>query len=89
MSRKGLDARVTLEPARVHIDLNLGFLMTPFADSDQDPAITKKLTAILLPPPDVTARRLPGSTGARGSASRSSARPRLSARAPRSRCARW
>ena len=32
VSRKGLDARVTVEPSRVHIDLNLGFLLTPFAE---------------------------------------------------------
>jgi len=31
VSRKGLDARVVLEPSKVRIDLNLGFLMTPFA----------------------------------------------------------
>ncbi len=52
VSRKGLDARVTLEPARVRIDLNLGFLMTPFADVIKT-GITKKLSAILAasPPP--------------------------------------
>ena len=46
VSRKGLDARVMLEPSRVRIDLNLGFLMTPFADMIKT-GITKKLTAIL------------------------------------------
>ena len=46
VSRKGLDARVVLEPARVRIDLSLGFLMTPFADVIKN-GITKKLTAIL------------------------------------------
>ena len=46
VSRKGLDALVTLEPSRVRIDLNLGFLMTPFADLIKT-GITKKLTAIL------------------------------------------
>ena len=46
VSRKGLDARVMLEPSRVRIDLNLGFLMTPFADLIKT-GITKKLTAIL------------------------------------------
>jgi putative polyhydroxyalkanoate system protein len=49
VSRKGLDARVVLEPARVRIDLNLGFLMTPFADLIKN-GITKKLTAILTEP---------------------------------------
>ena len=46
VSRKGLDARVTLEPSRVRIDLNLGFLMTPFAELIKT-GITKKLSAIL------------------------------------------
>ena len=46
VSRKGLDARVTLEPSRVRIDLNLGFLMTPFADVIKT-GITKKLSSIL------------------------------------------
>ncbi len=32
VSRKGLDALVTVEPSRVHIDMNLGFLLTPFAE---------------------------------------------------------
>ena len=46
VSRKGLDAVVKLEPSRVRIDLNLGFLMTPFAELIKT-GITKKLTAIL------------------------------------------
>ena len=46
VSRKGLDARVMLEPSRVRIDLNLGFLMTPFAELIKT-GITKKLSAIL------------------------------------------
>jgi putative polyhydroxyalkanoate system protein len=49
VSRKGLDARVVLEQSRVRIDLNLGFLMTPFADLIKN-GITKKLTAILTEP---------------------------------------
>lgn len=49
VSRKGLDARVVLEPSRVRIDLNLGFLMTPFADLIKT-GITKKLTTILTAP---------------------------------------
>ena len=49
MSRKGLDARVMLEPSRVRIEMNLGFLMTPFADLIRN-GITKKLTAILTTP---------------------------------------
>lgn len=54
VSRKGLDARVTLEPSRVRIDLNLGFLMTPFADVIKT-GITKKLSAILAASPTPTA----------------------------------
>ena len=50
VSRKGLDARVMLEPSRVRIDLNLGFLMTPFADLIKT-GITKKLTTILATTP--------------------------------------
>jgi putative polyhydroxyalkanoate system protein len=46
VSRKGLDARVVVEPSRVHIDLNLGFLLTPFAERIKA-GITKELTAIL------------------------------------------
>jgi putative polyhydroxyalkanoate system protein len=54
VSRKGLDARVMLEPSRVRIELNLGFLMTPFADLIKN-GITKKLTAILATDPAPTA----------------------------------
>ena len=50
VSRKGLDARVTLEPSRVHIDLNLGFLLTPFAERIKT-GITRKLTEILTTAP--------------------------------------
>jgi putative polyhydroxyalkanoate system protein len=46
VSRKGLDARVVVEPSRVHIDMNLGFLLTPFAERIKA-GITKELTAIL------------------------------------------
>ena len=46
VSRKGLDARVTVEDSRVHIDLNLGFLLTPFAERIKA-GIAKQLTGIL------------------------------------------
>jgi putative polyhydroxyalkanoate system protein len=49
VSRKGLDARVTVEPARVHIDLNLGFLLTPFAEKIKT-GIARELTGILTRP---------------------------------------
>jgi putative polyhydroxyalkanoate system protein len=53
VSRKGLDARVQIEPARVHIALDLGFLLTPLAGPIKG-GITKELSAILASetPPD-------------------------------------
>ena len=50
VSRKGLDALVTVEPARVHIDLNLGFLLTPFAEKIKG-GIARQLSSILSAPP--------------------------------------
>ncbi len=49
VSRKGLDAKVTVEPAKVHIDLNLGFLLTPFAEKIKT-GIARELTGILTKP---------------------------------------
>ncbi len=49
VSRKGLDARVTVEPALVHIDLSLGFLLTPFAERIKT-GIARELTGILNQP---------------------------------------
>jgi putative polyhydroxyalkanoate system protein len=46
VSRKGLDAKVLIEPARVHVDLNLGFLLTPLATAIKA-GITKELSGIL------------------------------------------
>jgi putative polyhydroxyalkanoate system protein len=46
VSRKGLDARVSIEPERVHIDLNLGFLLVPLANAIKG-GITKELSGIL------------------------------------------
>jgi putative polyhydroxyalkanoate system protein len=46
VSRKGLDARVSIEPQRVHIDLNLGFLLVPLANAIKG-GITKELSGIL------------------------------------------
>jgi putative polyhydroxyalkanoate system protein len=46
VSRKGLDARVSIEPARVHVDLNLGLFLTPLAGPIKA-GITKELTGIL------------------------------------------
>ena len=46
VSRKGLDARVSIEPQRIHIDLNLGFLLVPLATAITG-GITKELSGIL------------------------------------------
>jgi putative polyhydroxyalkanoate system protein len=46
VSRKGLEAKVTIEPSRVHVDLNLGFLLTPLAGAITA-GITKELSGIL------------------------------------------
>ncbi|HVV50865.1 MAG TPA: polyhydroxyalkanoic acid system family protein [Polyangia bacterium] len=50
VSRKGLDATVTVEPTRVHIDMNLGFLLTPFAEKIKT-GIAKQLSGILTAAP--------------------------------------
>ena len=50
VSRKGLDALVTVEPSRVHIDMNLGFLLTPFAEKIKS-GIAKQLSGILAAAP--------------------------------------
>lgn len=50
VSRKGLDARVVVEPSRVHVDLNLGFLLTPFAEKIKN-GIAKQLGGILAEAP--------------------------------------
>jgi putative polyhydroxyalkanoate system protein len=49
VSRKGLDARLTIDPTRVHIDLSLGFLLTPFAERIKN-GIAKELANILSAP---------------------------------------
>ena len=46
VSRKGLDAHLAIEPSRVHIDLNLGFLLTPLAGAIKN-GIAKELSGIL------------------------------------------
>jgi putative polyhydroxyalkanoate system protein len=46
VSRKGLDASVKIEAERVHIDLNLGFLLVPLANAIKG-GITKELAGIL------------------------------------------
>ena len=46
VSRKGLDARVNIEDQRIHIELNLGFLLTPLSGAIKN-GIAKELTSIL------------------------------------------
>jgi putative polyhydroxyalkanoate system protein len=46
VARKGLTASVKLEPTRLHVDLDLGFLLAPMAGSIQS-GITSKLTKLL------------------------------------------
>jgi len=46
VSRKGLDATVSIEPSRVHIDLNLGFLLTAMAPAIKA-GLAKELGALL------------------------------------------
>ena len=46
VSRKGLDATVTIEPARLHIELNLGFLLSAMAPAIKS-GLAKELTTLL------------------------------------------
>jgi putative polyhydroxyalkanoate system protein len=50
VSRKGLDALVSVGPSNVHIDMNLGFLLTPFAEKIKT-GIAKQLSGILAAAP--------------------------------------
>jgi putative polyhydroxyalkanoate system protein len=50
VSRKGLNARVGIEPTRLHVDVDLGFLLSPMAGSIRN-GITKQLTELLSSPP--------------------------------------
>jgi putative polyhydroxyalkanoate system protein len=49
VARKGLDARVSIEPQRVHIELTLGFLLTAFSTTIKN-GISKELSGILAGP---------------------------------------
>jgi putative polyhydroxyalkanoate system protein len=50
VSRKGLNARVAIEPTRLHVDVDLGFLLAPMAGTIRN-GITKQLTELLSTPP--------------------------------------
>jgi len=46
VSRKGLDALVTIEDARVHVDMTLGFMLVPLAGAIKA-GLTKELASLL------------------------------------------
>lgn len=46
VSRKGLNARVAVQPDRLHVDVDLGFLLSPMAGSIRN-GITKQLTDLV------------------------------------------
>jgi putative polyhydroxyalkanoate system protein len=46
VSRKGLDATVNIEPTRVHVEINLGFLLVPMAGPIKA-GLAKELTGLL------------------------------------------
>lgn len=49
VSRKGLDARLSIEAQRVHVELNLGFLLSAFSEKIKS-GISKELANILSRP---------------------------------------
>lgn len=46
VSRKGFDATVTIEAARVHVEMNLGFLLVPVANAIKT-GLARELTTLL------------------------------------------
>ena len=46
VSRKGLDASVLIEPTRVHVEINLGFLLVPMAPAIKS-GLAKELASLL------------------------------------------
>jgi len=53
VSRKGLDATVTIEATRVHIELGLGLLLSAMAPAIKA-GLVKELTGLLTPAPSST-----------------------------------
>jgi len=49
VSRKGLDARVSIEAQRIHVELNLGFLLSAFSEKIKN-GIARELANILSRP---------------------------------------
>jgi len=49
VSRKGLNARVNVEPTRLHVDVDLGFLLSAMSGSIRS-GITKQLTELVSAP---------------------------------------
>jgi putative polyhydroxyalkanoate system protein len=50
VTRKGFDALVNIEDARVHVDMTLGFLLVPLAGAIKT-GLTKELSSLLGPQP--------------------------------------
>ena len=50
VSRKGFDALVTIEDAKVHVAMNLGFMLVPLAGAIKA-GLTKELTSLLVSAP--------------------------------------
>ncbi|MEP6654287.1 MAG: polyhydroxyalkanoic acid system family protein [Myxococcales bacterium] len=46
VARKGFDALVSIEDSRVHVDMNLGFLLVPMAGAIKN-GLTKELSSLL------------------------------------------
>lgn len=46
VARKGFDAQVNIEEKRVHVDMNLGFLLVPLAGAIKA-GLTKELSSLL------------------------------------------
>jgi len=53
VSRKGFDAVVNIEDARVHVEMNLGFLLVPMAGAIKT-GLARELASLLASPTDGT-----------------------------------
>jgi putative polyhydroxyalkanoate system protein len=50
VSRKGFDARVDIEPDRIHVAVNLAFLLSPMASSIKN-GLARELAGLMAAPP--------------------------------------
>jgi len=53
VSRKGFDAVVSIEPALIHVSVNLAFLLSPMAAPIKS-GLTRELEALMVAPPAAT-----------------------------------